>query len=121
MKNGAAIARQLGCHHSVITRLVQNQNQINAVKDRTRCARPKPSVREDLCRPLRGRRRSTSQSKDGNGVSLVNLLLFSIKFSSFKCLIYYYYYYYYYYYLFIYLFITEYTIVSTMNLPLSNI
>ena len=43
-----AIARQLGYHHSVITRLVQKHAQTHDVKDRARSGRPKvTSVRED--------------------------------------------------------------------------
>lgn len=43
-----AIARQLGYHHSVITRLVQKHAQTNDVKDRVRSGRPRAtSVRED--------------------------------------------------------------------------
>ena len=43
-----AIARQLGYHHSVITRLVQKHAQTNDVKDRARSGRSKVTfVRED--------------------------------------------------------------------------
>jgi len=43
-----AIAKQLGYHHSVITRLVQKHAQTNDVKDHARSGRPKvTSVRED--------------------------------------------------------------------------
>ena len=43
-----AIARQLGYHHSVITRLVQKHAQTNDIKDRARSGRPKvTSVSED--------------------------------------------------------------------------
>ena len=42
-----AIARQQGCHHSVITRLVQKEDQTKADKDRLRTGRPKTSVYED--------------------------------------------------------------------------
>lgn len=58
-----AIGRQLGYHHSVISRLVQKYRQTNDVKDRPRSGQPrKTSQRDDrhLARILRGNPFATS-------------------------------------------------------------